>query len=162
VKSDAERKLDAIVGAALRGIIESGADDEFVGEFAERHRARVAQVLGAPATQLSPPDIASVVAQAVTEAFSKFGGATKATKVTTKRVNIYVNGRRTSAVISVDSFGKLIERQGGKQQAVKFIEGLANSESTPENRGRSASLEQKIQSYLMSVETKQPVSSARH
>ena len=43
-----DRQLNALVGGALRGLVESGADDEAVGAFAASYRQKAAKILGRP------------------------------------------------------------------------------------------------------------------
>lgn len=59
------RKLNAIVGAALRGFVESGADNEFIGAFAASYREDVSKILGTSGEALGPPDLLDIVTQAV-------------------------------------------------------------------------------------------------
>lgn len=40
------RKLDAIVGAAIRAVVQTGAGDEFVGAYAASLHAKLAQIIG--------------------------------------------------------------------------------------------------------------------
>ena len=64
------RKLNAIVGAAIKVMIESGADDEFIGSSAASYRRKVAKILGEPVEALDLPDLLSIVSQAVRQALT--------------------------------------------------------------------------------------------
>ena len=65
-----DRQLNALVGGALRGLVESGADDEAVGAFAASYRQKAAKILGRPLEALNPPDLKEVIKLAVAEALA--------------------------------------------------------------------------------------------
>ena len=78
-------KLNAIVGAAVRALVESGADDERIGAFAAAHRVRVAEILGLSPTPAGPPDLIEVVREAVRGVLSESGLAARPVRQTAKR-----------------------------------------------------------------------------
>lgn len=143
-----DRQINAIVGAALRALIETGADDEAVGAFAITHRNSVARILGQPEETLATPDLQSVVYQALRLAMEEAGFKPRRSKgKTTQRLNVEIFGRRTSLSISDELLVRLIEAKGNKKTANKFVQEIArNVPNGTENR--SAWVEQRIKAFL--------------
>lgn len=140
------RQIDAIVGAALKALVESGADDEFIGAFAENHRTKIAHILGITEAQNALPDLESIIAAAVTNALATAGlDNQRKSRAKTKRVNVSIAGKRTSVTVNTQILSKLIESKGAKQ-AIKIIEELSNS--APQQPGRSKWVMQRLESIL--------------
>jgi hypothetical protein len=129
VDDSEKRKLDAIVGAAVRALAESGADDAFVGAFAAAHRDKVATILGiAEQKQQQPPDLLDLVTEAVQKAMAgvqtvprKPAGSSAVT-----RVYVTLNGKPTSLSLDKERVLKLKEALGAKE-ARRAISELAQS-----------------------------------
>lgn len=134
MSSEQESKLNAIVGAALKGIVEAGADDEFVGAFAARHREKVAQQLGMSATPRSEaPDLLAIVGDAVRAALADAGLVKRTAQ--SRRVYVTVAGRRTSLTLGRDLLARL-EQAKGSEEARLLVQQLANgAPSTPNRSG---------------------------
>lgn len=142
------RKLNAIVGSALKALAEGGADDEFIGAFAASHRAKVAKILGHPEAALQPPDLQMIVAQAVTQALADAGmGKGKASsKQAARRINVVVAGQRTSVTLARNTVAQLVEAKGGKQ-ANEFIQELVNNAPVGVPN-RSGWVEERLRAFL--------------
>ena len=156
------RKLNAIVGAALKALAESGADDETIGAFAANHRSKVAKILGCVNDDPPAPDLLSLVTQAVAQAMANGSGlgAPLKTASRAKRINVVVANQRTSVTISPETVTKLIEAKGNKKQAYEFIEHLANK--SPDKVGnRSKWVEERLLSFL-TYDPKKDSSAQRH
>ncbi len=140
------RKLNAIVGAAIKSLVESGAGDEFVGSFAMSHRAKVAKILDAAEPESDGPDLLTVVTQAVKLALEQ-AGVTRSKESGTKRVNVEVAGRRTSVTLSKIALDQLVKSKGSTQQAKTVVQDLANT--APANvENRSAWIEERLLGLL--------------
>lgn len=124
------RKLNAIIGAALKALALSGADDEYIGAFAVTHRDKVAKLMGQTETALQSPDLQTIVEQAVSHALAVAGLGKITSKQAARRINVIIDGRRTSVTIDRITVAKLVEAKGDKQ-ANELIQKLANS--APEN-----------------------------
>jgi hypothetical protein len=122
-------KLNAIVGAAVRALVESGADDELIGRFAAQHREKVAGYLGISTAVESPPDLLVLVTQAVSVALENAGIVSKdrGAGPATRRVNVEIAGRRTCVTLSKTVLDSLSAAKTAKGEAKALIEGLANS-----------------------------------
>jgi uncharacterized Ntn-hydrolase superfamily protein len=143
------RQINAIIGAAIRAFVETGADDESIGAFATDYRAKVARYLGEPETSLKTPDLAEVVTQAVAAALAQAGEAKKRQTpgVQTRRFNIEFAGRRTSLSIRNDVASRLAQEKGSLPEARKFIQEVAKA--APKGiENRSAWVEERIEAYL--------------
>jgi hypothetical protein len=140
------QKLNAIVGAAIRSLVESGAEDAFIGQFAHSHRAKVAGILGLEGSPVAAPDLLALVTQAVANALEQSGVGRKRVSQT-QRVNVEVGGKRTSVTISRSLVDQLTKMRGSKQEAKAVIQELASSapSATP---NRSGFVEQRIQAVL--------------
>lgn len=143
------RKLNAIVGAAIKALAESGADDEFVGAFAATHRAKVASILGQPEEALQSPDLLALVTQAVSQALGDAGiGKNRGSpKRPAKRINVVIAGRRTSVTLSREILDRLIEAKGSQSQANDFVQELAGG-LPAEVSNRSGWIEERVRAFL--------------
>lgn len=141
------RKLNAIVGAAIKALAESGADDEFVGAFAATHRAKVARILGQPEEALQSPDLLALVTQAVSQALGDAGIGKNRAKQPAKRINVVIAGRRTSVTLSREILDRLIEAKGSQSQANDFVQELAGS-LPAEVTNRSGWIEERVRAFL--------------
>lgn len=143
-----DRQLNAIVGAAVRALADSGADDEAIGAFAASHRVKVARILGHPEEALQPPDLQTIVQQAVSLALEQAGlGTRKSAGKTTQRFNVEIAGHRTSISIDKGVIAKLSEAKGSKKAVNKFVQQIAYNVPTGiENR--SGWIEERIHAFL--------------
>ena len=143
---DAEGKLNAIVGSAIRANVESGASDEAVAAFAYKHRSKVAQLLG---IEKAPPvevDLQAVISAAVTTALQQTGLIGRGAITTSDRVNVLVSGRRTSLTIDSHLLKRLTESTG-KQEAGNVIQNFANQ--APEGtKNRSKWVQDQLLAYV--------------
>ena len=154
------RKLNAIVGSALRALVESGATDEFIGEFAASHRAKLVKIMCFPEEALQPVSLEQIVATAVAQALEKTGkAAAKSSKVPTQRINVIVGGRRTSITIGGETVARLVASKGEKQ-ANEVIRDIA-SKVPKETKNRSGWIEERLQ-LLLSFADGEGASTHRH
>ena len=160
VNDDSEtRKLNAIVGATIKALAESGAGDEFVGAFAASHRAKVASILGAPEPAADSQDLLSIVTQAVGIALEQ-AGVGKRKEPMTKRVNVEIAGRRTSLTLNRTVLDQLAKVKGSPHKAKSLIQDLANS--APVNvENRSGWVEARLLGVL-ALADQDGASAARH
>ena len=141
---DSDSKLNSIVGAALKALAESGADDEFIGAFAATHRAKVAGVLGlAPAAPAGPPDLVELVRGAVRSVLTETGLASPGLRPAAKRIYVKVEGRRTSVTVAPGLFLQVAESNGGPARALSMIRDLA-AEAPRDVANRSGWVEQRL------------------
>ncbi|MBC7619096.1 MAG: hypothetical protein H7293_08935 [Candidatus Saccharibacteria bacterium] len=134
-------KLNALVGAALRGLIQSGADDQAIGAFAAEHRERVAQILGMPAASTEHPDLSAIVAAAVAEGIANgllVAGKSKSRQrpagTEFRRVFIVVAGVRTSVTVPNELLAKVATATGSTKAARRLVETYANQATDEQNR----------------------------
>ena len=160
MNDDELRKLNAIVGSAIKALAESGADDALVGSFAASHRAKVAQILGHSEKSTEAPDLLSLVTQAVGAALANAGVLAKQGRPrSTRRVYVNVAGRRTSLTLRAESMDKLAESTGGSKQASAAIQSLASS-APVDVANRSRWVEERLPGLIASAAGEH--SSARH
>jgi len=154
------RQLNAIVGAAIRALVESGADDESIGSFAATHRTKVSAILGQPELSLQQPDLADLVQKAVLAAIEQKSGIGR--RQTTERFNVIIAGRRTSLSINKEVVSKLTLAKGSRGAASKTIRRIAVD--TPSNEeNKSAWVEERILTFLdFSKEAVQDDGASRH
>lgn len=119
------RKLNAIVGSALRGLVESGAGDEAIGAFAHDHRTKVSQLLGVEGVPAQQVDLETVV----TKVLEQMGVAqAKAARRPAARIIVEVRGSKTSISINRTLMDRLVAAKGGERGVAKAtIEELANA-----------------------------------
>lgn len=143
------RKLNAIVGAAIKALADSGADDEVVGAFAVAHRMKVATILGQPVEALHPPDLLAIVKQAVIETIgtSTRVGSTKTGEDRAGRFNVMIQGRRTSITISQSTVAEIVQSKGNKKQARALMQEIAN-QLPADVTNRSSWVEERLIAFL--------------
>lgn len=160
MNDDESRKLNSIVGAAIKALAESGAEDEFVGSFAASHRLKVAKILGQSEQIAESPDLLAIVTQALDAALGKAGivpGPVRKAKPA-KRVIVYVGGQRTSITLHQESIDKLRQVVGDNDKADAVIQELANA-APAGRRQRSKWVREHMASYVM---MEAPGSASRH
>lgn len=137
-------KLDALVGAALKGLVEAGASAAAVGAFAASYRTEAAQILGL-IERPSVPDLQVLVTEAVSQALAEAGVIKnkQARRPRAERFYVMVAGKHTSVTISAHTTAKLIEAKGSKAQAKHHVEQLANS-APASTSNRSKWIEERI------------------
>lgn len=119
------RKLNAIVGSALRGLVESGASDEAIGAFAHDHRSKVSQLLGLESAPAQQVDLENVVAKVLEQMGFAPG---KPERKPAARIIVEVRGSKTSISMSRALMDRLVAAKGGQRKAANAtIEELANA-----------------------------------
>ena len=129
---EAEDPLDAIVGAALKAMADSGAPRARLGAFAASFREEVAEILGRKPPPAPAPDLLQLVTHAVRQVLAEPGLATATATAAAraqpaKRIYVTVAGRATSVTLPVDALRQLDEVAGGRKQARAIIQQLADS-----------------------------------
>lgn len=131
---EGEDQIDAIVGAALKAMVESGVNRARLGAFAANFRVEVAEILGRSPAKPAEPDLLTIVKQAVREVVADPANAVaprRARAKTAQRVYVTVNGKATSMTLSVESLASLDEISGARKKSKAIIQQLA--ESAPAN-----------------------------
>lgn len=156
-------KLNALVGAALRGLVEAGASAEAIGAFATSYRLEAAQLLGIVEAPPEAPDLQSLVTQAVSQALADagVGNRRRTKKPTAQKFYVSIDGKKTSVTISRPTATQLIESKGGEDQARQIVQQLATS--APANvKNRSKWIEERILSTLSFAQSSTGAGQARH
>lgn len=142
------RKLNAIVGASIKALSDSGADDEFIGAFALSHRQKVSKLLGHPEEALQPPDLQAMITQAVEQALEAAGLRKRSSRRKTERVHVLIGGRRTSVTLGQTTIASLVQIKGDKQ-AKALIQELASS-APADTDNRSRWVDERVRAFLAS------------
>ncbi len=154
------RQLNALVGSAVRGLVESGADDEAIGEFAASYREKAAKILGRPTEALHRPDLAEVIQSAVAQALSASGP--RPSRRQNDHFTVMINGQKTSITLHKRIVAALTEAKGSSRAANRFIREVARDvPGSAENK--SAWVEQRIEALLcFDAEAVNTPGSSRH
>lgn len=145
-------RLDAIVGAAIRGLVEAGASDAAIGQFAAAHRLKVASLLGQPAAVTTEPDLVDLVRQAVVEAMAGVRSSPSTESRVSekrKRVPVLVGGKRTTVTVRPALMDRLVDAAGGRRKATQLINEFVSG--CPDEENRSGWLDRRLESYVQSV-----------
>jgi hypothetical protein len=144
-----EDQIDAIVGAALKAMVESGVGHARVGAFASSFRDEVAGILRVKQAKPAEPDLLQMVTQAVRLAMadsSTAPGASARKSETAERIHVYVGGKRTSVTLLAEGLRKLDEATGSRKEAKAIIQELAAS--APADAGnRSAWIQERMLAF---------------
>lgn len=144
-----QRRLNAIVGEAIKGLVESGADSEFIGAFAVSHREKIASLMGlTSALPPSAPDLLELVAKGAQLALEQAGLIKKPREGTAKRVSVVVGGKRTTVSVSQQLMRQLTESRGNESSAVRLIQDVA-AHVPLDAENRSAWIEDRLRSVLL-------------
>ena len=122
------QQIDSLVGAAIRGLVESGATDTRIGAFAAEHRVKVAQILGLAPDAPDAPDLLAIVTEAVKAALANTKHAQRRPlgPEGSQAVNVLVGGKRTSVKVSRGVLTRIEESRGGRAPARALVEALSN------------------------------------
>ena len=153
-------KLDALVGAALKGLVESGASAEAIGAFAASYRIQAAQVLGLAAAPPEEPDLLELVTEAVTKVMGDLNLTPRKVRRKSRRVFVSIGGNRTSVMITSPTMERL-EKERGAKEAVDLIKQMANI-APVDVKNRSKWVEDKIFATIFAPENNGVSSNARH
>ena len=133
-------KLNALVGEALKGLVESGAGAESIGAFAATYRLKASQILGIAEAPPAEPDLQALVSEAVTSALASAGiGQPKPRekRPTAHRFIVHIQGKRTSVTISAAASERLLAAHSNRSDVTSLLESLANqAPATETNRSR--------------------------
>lgn len=156
-------QLNALVGSALRGLVESGASAEAIGAFASSYRHEAAQIIGIEASPPKTPDLQSLVMEAVSQALAEanVGSRRKTAKPTAQKFYVTVDGKRTSVSINSQTVTRLIDAKCSAPAAREQIQQLANA-APPSVDNRSRWIEERILASLSFTQTITPIGQSRH
>lgn len=124
---EGEDELDAIVGAALKGMVSTGASSAKVGAFAASFRDEVATILGRKEAPPQAPDLLELVTQAVQNALGASGVQSRKRQAPAQRIYVECNGRATSVSVPADMLTKIDTVTGGRKQTVQALRDIARS-----------------------------------
>jgi len=159
-KVPGEDEVDAIVGAALKALVESGAARARIGAFAASFRDEVSSILGRKPIEPEAPDLLALVTQAVKTAIAdpSINPAVRSTrKPGAVKMYVTVQGRRTSVSMPADLVTGLDAVTGGRRQTATLVEQLAQS-APHDVPNRSRWIHERARAYA----EKAGASSSRH
>lgn len=139
-----EEQLNAIIGEAIKALVDSGASPSFLGSFAAVYGPRFAQHLGVNTE--APPDLRTVITEAVTDAVHKALSHQPDSAESGKTVPIQVicGGKRTSVTVRQSRIDQLAQISSKPRKLVRELAAAAPANSD----NRSAWLDQQIEAYL--------------
>ena len=157
-----DRQLNALVGGAVRGLVESGADDEAIGAFASTYRQKAAKILGRPQEALDPPDLTDIIKEAVAQALAAAQVKPKRSRKQNEHFTVSIRGQKTSVTIHKDVVAQLAEAKGSKAEVSRFVREVAKD--VPDSvENKSEWIEHRITTILrFDAEAAGNGSSARH
>jgi|JI6StandDraft_1071083.scaffolds.fasta_scaffold03280_3 hypothetical protein len=158
-----DRQLNAIVGGALRGLAESGADDEAIGAFARSYLPKVSKILGCPREALEPPDLTQIIQESVAQALANAGlKPARKSRKQNDRFTVNIAGQRTSITIQKTIVAQILEVKGNPKAVSSFVREVAlDVPDAVENK--SAWVEDRIATLLsFEAESAGVSTSARH
>lgn len=144
-----EDELDAIVGAALKAMVESGAGRARLGAFAASFRDEVAQILGRKEAKPEEPDLLALVTQAVRQAIAdpSMAAGARPKPLGAKRIYVLVNGRPTSVTIDRETLDGLERSVGGRKKSKAIIQELVET-APPDVSNRSGWVRDRLISFM--------------
>jgi hypothetical protein len=146
-----QQQIDSIVGEAIKGLVESGADAAFVGAFAARHRAAVSKILGATeAGDSAPPDLLELVAKGARLALEQAGLVKNKSRdgSTARRISVMVAGKRTTVSVATPLMQQLVEARGDEARAIQLVQDIAKN-APADAKNRSAWLSERLRAAIV-------------
>ena len=136
----------ALIGEAMKALVEIGASAEVLGAFALSYPVKVEKLMARPPAVEDVPDLQAIITKSVKQAMQDAGMVPR--KAPPKvRVYVLVDGKRTSVLIAQPVLQQLQEVKGA-DLAREVVQQLV--EQAPEDiENRSAWLGQKIKGYLL-------------
>lgn len=142
---NADPRVAALLGEALRLMSESGSSPSSMGEFALSYPSKIVKILGAPPPRPAVVNLEDAIQSAVERALSKKPAFANPSEART-RVVVIIGGQRTSVSIRSDLIIQADEAMGGK--ARDTIRSLAN-QSWPNQGNRSGWIESQLEQLLL-------------
>lgn len=140
-------QLNAILGVALRALVDAGADPQFLATFVERYRAEFAKHLNV--TVEAAPDLHAVIVAAVREVVGPVRSQTAGRAKTTQSINVMVNGQRTTVSVRLHRLQAVQQLVGTNQAARKVVrEVAAAAPSDLPNGARSEWIDKALDGFL--------------
>lgn len=146
-----QQQIDAIVGEALKGLVESGADPAFLGSFAASHRVAVSRILGAiESNDPAPPDLVELVAKGARLALEQAGLIKHRQRdgSTARRISVMVDGKRTTVSVTQPLMQQLIEARGNESSAIQLVQDVAKN-APADAKNRSAWLAERLRAAIV-------------
>ena len=161
-KMDAIGKTHRIVGAALRALVNSGANDAAIGQFAAEHSALVASELqeSQPTEVVATRSLDEVVAAVVQVLENRPSSVRTTSRAAQKmRVTLTFAGQRTSVTLSKEVMDRYIASTAtGRKGAMRNLSNMAKT--MPESASnRSQYMENAMIAHLESLQNS---AAARH
>lgn len=151
-------QLNAIIGVALRALVEAGAEPAFLGSFVDRYRTEFARQLNLPVEPA--PDLHALIVSAVAEAVGAAGVVKSRRGRQTQQINVLVNGQRTSVTVRKDRLQAVEQLVGGHKQARRVVQQFA-SQAPADVEKRSTWIDVQLQNFIQLREST-PESPQRH
>ena len=158
-----ERQVNAIVGAAIRALVESGADDTFIAQFALSHRIKVASILE-HREPTAPPRLEDIISATIDEIVKRGLVPSAPRKEKAQRINVLINGVRTSVTVPGTLMEALVSNAGTLKEARQMIKLAATDlDAHVETNQRSSVLRTQLERQLASIkQAAAPRSTTRH
>lgn len=167
-------QLDALMGAALQRLASSGliagAPAAALGEFMDSYRQDVSAILGLTVKPPEAPELLGLVKDAVKLALAELPALGEASaprkprklkEHTARRINVEVNGIRTSLSLNSALVERVVQVQGGEASMRAFIQELAQS-IPPSVPNRSGWMSERLEAALSFAHEERDTAHARH
>lgn len=143
-------QINALVGEAIKALVDAGVSADVVGAFAISYPSKVASIMGQPSPSSELVDLERVIHDTVLTALTSAGVVNgrinKDSHV--KRINVLVKGQRTSVGVTDAMFSALVELKGSPSRARTVVNELAN-QAPSEVQNRSAWVGDQLMGFLM-------------
>lgn len=149
------QQLNAIVGEALKALVEIGVAPDQVGAFAISYPPRAAVLLGQGTPESEVVDLEELIHRSVVKAMRAANTVLeKATSDAPKtRINVVVQGKRTSVTIRKSMVEAATEARGSQVKGKALIQDLAAT-APVDVVNRSAWTEEALHSHLVLLQSK--------
>lgn len=149
------QQLNAIVGEALKALVEIGVAPDQVGAFAISYPPRAAALLGHGPSDNDVVDLEELIHRSVVKAMRAANTVhEKASSDSAKtRINVVVQGRRTSVTIQKRMVDAAAVAQGSPGKGKALIQDLAAG-APDDVVNRSAWTEEALHSHLVLLQSK--------
>lgn len=143
-------QINALVGEAVKALVDAGASADVVGAFAISYPSKVASIMGQPSPSSELMDLERVIHDTVLTALTSAGVVNGRINKDpyVKRINVLVKGQRTSVGVTDAMFSALVELKGSSSRARAVVNEFAN-QAPSEVQNRSAWVGDQLMGFLM-------------
>lgn len=145
-----QQRINAIVGEALKTLVDGGAPVDVIGMFATVYPQKVAKIMGTPSPTLDMENLKSIIKETVVSTIQEAGlkGLRERNRESFDRLTVSSKGKRTSISVSASVMNQVRNTIGNKRETTALIQKLVD-EVPPNTKNRSQWIDDQLNGFLL-------------